>query len=289
MSSFRKYDNKREEVESLIKQGVAKKDIARVTGMSTVTLLDYLKRWGLYESPKRNTKPPKRKGKYDHLRDDIETAVMNGERLFDIADKFEIPRGSIYFTLNRWGIAGQQLEARSSFYTDGGRVLASKRNKPDYSGEKHHFYGKVALRGQWVTRKEFLAEAQKLLDQDMTYAQMTQELGISQATLWSRLKEAGLLRGIRTEKRAMLWKGGHRKYRGPGWQQARKLCLERDGYTCTKCGRTNAEELKLRHRQLSVHHIIPWEESRDSSLDNLTTLCQSCHMETEHANGRHRK
>lgn len=293
MPSYKKYQDKKEKVTQMIRVGATKKKICETVGMSYPTLYQYLEYWGL-ESPKipkvkKLNGSPKRKGRYDHLEGDVKRMAEAGKAMYDIADELSIPRGSIWRVLDRFGLVGKQIEARGSYHT--GPMNQDRKGVPlvNNSGKKHHFYNKVILRGQWVTREEFLAEAKKLLDQDMTYAQMTQELGVSTATLWSRLKEAGLLRGIRTEKRATLWKGGHRKYRGPGWQQARKLCLERDGYTCTKCGRTNAEELKFSHRQLSVHHIIPWEESRDSSLDNLTTLCQSCHMETEHANGRHRK
>lgn len=57
--------------------------------------------------------------------------------------------------------------------------------------------------------------------------------------------------------------------RGWDWKLIRLSAMERDGYRCTKCGKTDG---------LVVHHIVPWEQTQDNSLDNLMTLCVSCHM-----------
>jgi DEAD/DEAH box helicase domain-containing protein len=63
---------------------------------------------------------------------------------------------------------------------------------------------------------------------------------------------------------------------GANWQQQRQLALARDGHRCRTCG---AEGL------LHVHHIRPFREYTSyleaNQLDNLATLCPSCHRRAE--------
>lgn len=47
--------------------------------------------------------------------------------------------------------------------------------------------------------------------------------------------------------------------------------LKRDHYTCQSCRQ------RLNAFELSVHHIIPREIGGTNILDNLITLCHSCH------------
>lgn len=74
------------------------------------------------------------------------------------------------------------------------------------------------------------------------------------------------------------WKGGHKHWRGSNWRKQRDAARRRDAYTCQDCGRAE-EELG---RKLQVHHIVPfesfeaWEEA--NNLDNLISLCISCHV-----------
>lgn len=52
-------------------------------------------------------------------------------------------------------------------------------------------------------------------------------------------------------------------------ENLRIATLMRDGYTCTQCGGRNA--------RLDAHHIIYREHGGKDTLDNLITLCKSCH------------
>lgn len=72
--------------------------------------------------------------------------------------------------------------------------------------------------------------------------------------------------------------------RGPNWATQRRLARERDHYTCQVCGATE-ESLNREH---DVHHIKPFKEfgyipgvnenyMEANALDNLITLCRSCH------------
>ncbi|MFP4117234.1 MAG: HNH endonuclease [Salinivenus sp.] len=81
------------------------------------------------------------------------------------------------------------------------------------------------------------------------------------------------------------WAGGQERNRfyGPNWEHQRQRALERDDHECMLCRST---------QHLVVHHKKPmrnfdrdkprwWE--RANQLDNLITLCRSCHR-TVHAN-----
>lgn len=74
------------------------------------------------------------------------------------------------------------------------------------------------------------------------------------------------------------WKGGHRGYRGPGWQRIRDEIRERDGWTCQECGAGQAAGVRM-----DVHHFVPAEDwtrpGRANDPDNLVTLCVDCHAQ----------
>jgi hypothetical protein len=65
------------------------------------------------------------------------------------------------------------------------------------------------------------------------------------------------------------------KIRMIDWLLLRQIILERDNFTCQNCNK-NHHEIRL-----DVHHKIPFRISQDNSLNNLITLCRSCHMKTE--------
>lgn len=82
-----------------------------------------------------------------------------------------------------------------------------------------------------------------------------------------------------------MWKGGQDRDRNPGpnWDEQRQKTLNRDNHSCILCGSVG---------RLHVHHKRPlrtfdrdvtgwWNNA--NSLDNLVTLCQSCHSHV-HAN-----
>lgn len=76
-------------------------------------------------------------------------------------------------------------------------------------------------------------------------------------------------------KNAPGWRGGKSYWRSRNWQKVRKTILERDNYTCQRCGEEG-------DKSLHVHHIVPWLESHDNSPENLITLCCSCHRTIEY-------
>jgi transposase-like protein len=72
------------------------------------------------------------------------------------------------------------------------------------------------------------------------------------------------------------WKNNDDYYRGPNWHQQREEARDRDNNECQHCGSED---------QLQVHHIIPFESFDDyreaNKLQNLITLCVSCHHKLE--------
>lgn len=73
------------------------------------------------------------------------------------------------------------------------------------------------------------------------------------------------------------WKGGEYQSYGQGWSRCRRQARRRDNYTCQDCG---IKEENLDH-ELDVHHIKLVREFNNPSdahfLDNVVTLCRSCH------------
>jgi len=67
-------------------------------------------------------------------------------------------------------------------------------------------------------------------------------------------------------------KGGHNDYRGPNWNEQREQVLIRDSFQCRHCNSTN---------DLVVHHVTPFhlfeQYLEANQIDNLITLCKSCH------------
>ncbi len=63
----------------------------------------------------------------------------------------------------------------------------------------------------------------------------------------------------------------------------RTKVFERDGYKCVSCGMTNEEHKSKWNTELTIDHIdgkgrlVKDKQSKNSSIDNLQTLCYRCH------------
>jgi len=90
-------------------------------------------------------------------------------------------------------------------------------------------------------------------------------LSLSEETV-ARLREAGV------------WTNDPNDY-GPDWNRIRDRVRARDGYKCQVCGAPETT------RQHDIHHKTPFKAfaSREEAnrLENLTTLCPSCHHKVE--------
>ncbi|MBI4298456.1 MAG: HNH endonuclease [Chloroflexi bacterium] len=57
----------------------------------------------------------------------------------------------------------------------------------------------------------------------------------------------------------------------PNWADLSQSIKKRDRFRCTQCGASDVE--------LHVHHVVPLSQGGSNDLDNLVTLCASCHSE----------
>jgi DEAD/DEAH box helicase domain-containing protein len=75
-----------------------------------------------------------------------------------------------------------------------------------------------------------------------------------------------------------LWNYASNRY-GPQWNSQKQAARERDEFTCQNCG------VKEKGRAHDVHHIVPFrafERAEEANrLENLTTLCPTCHRRAE--------
>lgn len=72
-----------------------------------------------------------------------------------------------------------------------------------------------------------------------------------------------------------------RFYRGDDWESQRLLAYKRDNFNCQickeKCLSRKEVDKERSHLVIQCHHIISWHLTQDNSLENLITLCVSCH------------
>jgi deoxyhypusine synthase len=75
------------------------------------------------------------------------------------------------------------------------------------------------------------------------------------------------------------WAGGisHEPY-NEEFFEIRNKALQRDSYKCKVCGIAEKESFKKYNQPLHIHHID--YNKKNSNLDNLLTLCVSCHGKT---------
>jgi DEAD/DEAH box helicase domain-containing protein len=91
---------------------------------------------------------------------------------------------------------------------------------------------------------------------------------------WISLSEETVVR----LREAGVWSNDPNNY-GPDWFRIRDQVRARDQYTCQVCGAVET------NRQHDVHHKIPFRAFTSyveaNRLENLTTLCPSCHHQVE--------
>lgn len=293
-----KYDHFRDEVERLLDENKTTTEIAAGLDIPYGSICYLIKKWGLQHKQVRHTgnysqetrKKFGGKSKYEHLKDDVERLLDKNLAVTEIADRLGIAQGSIGYLVRGWGLQHKQVRHTGN-YGKKTRAAWSRAYKEIHasgmtSGENHWSHGLLKLHGEFVPEDEVKMVLEEFREQDLTLAAMAEECGVSPKTITNQLKRFGLQGGLRSGDRCSWWKGGHSKYRGPGWFSIRKDILERDGYSCRQCGKTQ-DEARADGHGLSVHHVVPFEQTQDNSYDNLITLCQHCHMVAEWELGSH--
>lgn len=170
-------------------------------------------------------------------------------------------------------VCGDTYETTPST-ADGRKYCSSECMAVDYqgrfSGEDNPSWdgGKVAVECEWCgDENEYVparAEHRRFCSDDCYKSYLSEEL---RGERWAGEDNPA-------------WSGGQERdrYYGPNWDEQRERTLERDGHECLICGSGE---------NLHVHHKTPirnynrdtdrWYELANA-LDNLVTLCGSCHM-----------
>jgi len=86
--------------------------------------------------------------------------------------------------------------------------------------------------------------------------------------LWDKLKDRQSSHIVSSEDAERRERAGKRRR---AFRKARKIAIERDGHKCQECGASEA---------LVVHHID--KDKGNNGIDNLITLCRSCHTPAIH-------
>lgn len=74
--------------------------------------------------------------------------------------------------------------------------------------------------------------------------------------------------------------------RHTGWPQLRERVLSRDDHRCQFCGLSDREHTDEYGAGLHVHHIVPRRSDGRDLVENLITVCQSCHNTLEQTQAR---
>jgi DEAD/DEAH box helicase domain-containing protein len=143
------------------------------------------------------------------------------------------------------------------------------KKEPVPGGEKH--YGEILVTSQVTGFKRIRWGTMEILGQfplempPTTLRTMAYWLSLNEQTL-ERLRSLGA------------WNSDVNNY-GPNWNRMRNLARQRDNFTCQVCGRV--EQGQAHH----VHHKRPFRSFptfvEANQLDNLVTLCPSCHKQAE--------
>ncbi len=143
---------------------------------------------------------------------------------------------------------------------------------PVQGGQKA--YGEVMVTSQVVGYRKMKWFSHEILGE---YAQEMPPSHLRTIGYWLSLNEESVewLRDLG------LWNNDPNDY-GPTWNQQRRQARQRDNFTCQNCG-------LVEHggRPHHVHHKIPFRNFTSAltanQLDNLITLCPSCHRQAETA------
>ena len=133
------------------------------------------------------------------------------------------------------------------------------------------------------------------VEQEMSLHDLADELDCSFSTVRTWLNNHEI--PLRTWAEAALsgedhpWWKENTDYYGPNWDEQRTKRRERDDRECVVCTMTMAEHIKWTGDALHVHHIRPRSEfidedgtydyERGNRLNNLVTLCATCHRKWE--------
>lgn len=127
------------------------------------------------------------------------------------------------------------------------------------------------------------------VEKDFSQRGVAEKLGVAIPSVRKHLKRHGFEikppTVQRRGERSPHWKGGTENYYGPLWRTRRQQAIERDDRQCQKCGMSLERHVAEHGAELHVHHIVRYADFDDDetahSLNNLITVCYSCHGDIE--------
>ncbi|MCC6260765.1 MAG: DEAD/DEAH box helicase [Anaerolineales bacterium] len=147
--------------------------------------------------------------------------------------------------------------------------LTAKNAKREAIGEKG--YGEIQVTTQVIGFKKLRWFTNENLGQEELDLPPVQ---LQTAGYWLTLSEDV----VKRLRESGAWTNDANDY-GVNWSQIREAVRKRDQFTCQVCG---AKEVDRQH---DVHHKIPFRafasKAEANRLENLTTLCSSCHHKVE--------
>lgn len=236
---------------------VSMRSIAQKLGISSTVIKKYLSKYGLEP-----------KSKHNPLRYKIEGRVQAEETKQKLRDVWAKRRDSFVVKV-KCIKCGKELEKEKSYVKSRNRKYFRCRGCAP-TGDKSPKYNRV-------TKKCCLAGCEK----EKTFPKVLEK---KQKFFFCCIEHRNLFNSIYfVRERASAWRGGIHRHYGESWKNARLSALERDGYTCTRCGKKPEKS----ERQVHVHHIIPYRlfgkgfHEIGNVTCNLQCLCQFCHKKVE--------
>jgi transposase len=195
-----------------------------------------------------------KQGPWDNKEWLIEHYVKKEKSVPDISKEFEVGQEIIYSRLEKYDI---------------------KRRNTGVKGEGWH-------QDKKYTNKDWLTS--KYIDEEFSAAEMAEMCDTTRDTIYYWMDKYDIERRDpmeRIKELAPNWKGGYASDYGSNWKRMRNKARKRDNNTCQYCG----YEREDGEKHLDVHHIIPLKKfdkpEKANTLNNLITLCRSCHNKWE--------
>jgi transposase len=180
--------------------------------------------------------------------------IKQNKSVPDISEEFGVSESAVYQRLKEYNIERRSSGTKGSVW------------------QEHRKYTDE----EWLKTKYF--------EEELHGTEIAMECGVSEDVVYYWMDEYEIKTreaSERTKELAPNWNGGAAIDYGSNWKRMRAKTRERDNHTCQACG----HEWKEGEIKLDVHHITPikdFDTPEDANtLDNLVTLCRTCHNEWE--------
>jgi len=229
--------------------GMSSKEIANEFGVTSPTILSWMDKLGV----------EKRDATYISEQSEAPPQVKDEEWMYEkyieqgySVNKIATIAGTTKTTANRW---------------------------LDNHGIKKRDRSKTRVKYDKLTDESWLRK--QLIEKGLTQVEVAEMVGGDPAVVSQWMKRHGIsvdgVEGPNTGGETVLSKG-------PNWDEQREKRLRVDNYECQDCGAEsgpNGISLDVHHKVERTHFVdennnVDWDRAND--IDNLVTLCRSCHL-----------